>query len=242
MALRLFDPCPFNFSDATPTVGGSTVSGGTSLSGYEDVIRVDGGGFWTVTCNNGDFGDRDEAGRAVVMAWKALMAGMAGGSVAIIYAFHGRLHQPVLDSYRSPHSDDTSFSDDSLYVTPGAASTVLAVVNGQIGGNRATILDIAITSERSLIGGERFSYIGANGWGERAAEIASVEDINGGKRITFQPPIRGGIAVGDPLDFDNVRCRMRRTSLTEQLADGVFMSATVSFQEDMRPPPPDDDA
>lgn len=227
MASRLFHPCRFNFSDATPTVGGSTVSGGTSLSGYEDVFRVDGGGFWTVACNGGDFGDRDEEGRADVLAWKSINAAMVGGSVPIIFEFCGRLHQPVLDAYRV---------GDAPYITPGAAASVLAVVNGQSGGNRATILDIAIVSERALIGGERFTYIGADGWGERAAEIADVQDIPSGKRITFSPPIRGGIVAGAALDFDNVRCRMRRTAISEQLTEGVFMSASISFQEDMRRP------
>lgn len=228
MALRLFHPCRFGFSDQDIRVDGSTVSGGVSLSGYEDVIRVDGGGFWRADFTGADFGDRDEEGRADTLAWRAINASMVGGSVSVIVEFCDRLHQPVLDAHRV---------GDAPYITPGAAASVLAVVNGQVGGNRATILNIAIVSERALIGGERFTYIGANGWGERVAEIAEVQDIPGGKRITISPPIRGGIALGSALDFDNVRCRMRRTSApSNPLNMGTFSTASISFQEDMRPP------
>jgi hypothetical protein len=237
MALRLFHPCQFGFSDQDIRVVGSTISGGTSLSGYEDVIQTSGGGFWAADFSGADFGDRDDAGRAETLAWRAANAAMQGGSIPVTLQFCDRLHQPVLDRHRSPHSDDTPFADTSLYASAGATATVLAVVNGQAGGNRTTVLDIAFAGERDLIGGERFTYTGAKGWGERAAEIYAVEDIPGGKRITFQPPIRGGISAGDPLDFDNVRCRMRRTSQpSNPLNMGAFSTASISFQEDMRPP------
>lgn len=217
---------------------GSTISGGTSLSGYEDVIRTDGGGFWRADFTDADFGDRDDAGRAETLSWRALNAGMQGGSVAVIVTFCDRLHQPVYGRALVPHSDNTPFSDDSPYQSSGAECSVVAVVNGQVGGNRATVLDIRLVSERPLIGGERFGYIGAGGWGERAAEIYDVEDRGGGvTRVTFIPPIRGGVAVGDALDFDDPRCRMRKTSpASNALNMGTFSSASISFVEDMRPP------
>lgn len=215
---------------------GSTISGGVSLSGYEDVIRNDGGGTWRADFTGADFGDRDDAGRAETLAWRALNAGMLGGSVAVIVQFCDALHQPVTGSQSVPHSDDTPFSDDSLYRGSGASGRVLAVVNGQAGGNRATVLDISLAAGRGLIGGEKFTHVHP-AWGERAYEIYSVEPIGGGYRVTFQPPIRGGIAAGDELDFDNVRCRMRRTSQpANALSLGVFSSGSISFQEDMRPP------
>lgn len=223
MALRVFHPCDFHFEEQDIRVDGSTVSGGVSLSGFEDVVRVDGGGFWRADFSNADFGDRDDAGRAETLAWRAENAAMLGGTVPVIVRLCDRLHQPVLGSFGSP---------------PGAACTVLAVVNGQAGGNRATVLDISLVSQRPLLAGERFGYFGANGWGERAAEVYAVEDRpNRVQRITFQPPIRGGIAAGAMLDFDSPSCRMRRTSpASNPLNMGAFSSASISFQEDMRPP------
>ncbi len=221
--LRVFHPCQFGFSSDDIRVDGSAMSGGTSLSGYEDVIRTDGGGIWRADFGDADFGDRDDAGRAETLAWRALNAGMQGGAVPVIVKFCDRLHQPVLDGHGSP---------------PGAEATVVGVVNGQARGNRATVLDIRIVSQRPLIGGERFGYIGADGWGERVGDVYEVEDRGGGlTRITFQPPIRGGIAPGAALDFDNPGCRMRRTSpASNPLNMGTFSSASISFQEDMRPP------
>ena len=237
MAMRVFHPCRFNFANEDVRVTDNTVTGGVSLSAYEDLIRSDGGGIWRADYSDADFGDRDDEGRAETLAWRAINGGMIGGSVGIIVQFCDRLHQPVGNVQRVPHSDDTPFGDESLYVTPGSASRVLAVVNGQAGGLRATVLDIAVTSESPLIGGERFTYIGANGWGERAASIYALEPIGGGYRVTIEPPIRGGIAAGASLDFDDVRCRMRRTSAASNaLSMGAFSSASISFQEDMRPP------
>lgn len=229
MALRVFHPCQFYFADQDIRVDGSTITGGTSLSGYEDVIRIDGGGIWRADFTDADFGDRDDAGRAETLAWRSFNAAQIGGAAPAIVDFCDRHHQPIGPAFTVA---------GTTYATPGAASSVVRIVNGQAGGLRATVIDIAIISERPLIGGERFTYIGAKGWGERAAEISDVQDLSGTrKRITFQPPIRGGIAVGDVLDFDNVRCRMRRTSpASNPLSMGVFSAASISFQEDMRRP------
>lgn len=228
MALRVFHPCQFSFADQDIRVDVTTTSGGVSLSGYEDVIGTGGGGIWRADFSGADFGDRDDEGRAETLAWRASNAAMQGGSVAVDVQFCDRLHQPINDAFTVP---------GTTYATKGASAMVTRVVNGQVGGNRATILDITIVSERPLIGGERFSYQGANGWGWRAAEIFDVSGTNGAFRIAISPPIRGGIKAGDALDFDDVRCQMRRTSAASNpLNMGVFSSASISFQEDMRPP------
>lgn len=237
MALRVFHPCQWHFDDQDIRVAGATVSGGVSLSGIEDIIRTDSGGYWLADFGNADFGDRDAAGRAETLSWRAVNAGMLGGSVPVVVQFCDRFHQPVLDVTKVPHSDQTPFSDRSLYQSGGASATVAAVQNGQAGGNRATVIEIAPVFGQSLIGGERFTHVHAT-WGERAYEVYSVEPVEGGGlRLTFQPPIRGGIAIGDELDFDNVRCRMRRISEpSNPLNMGVFSSASISFREDMVPP------
>lgn len=238
MALRVFDPCAFGFTDQDIRVDIAVITGERSLSGFQDIDGTGGGGIWIAEFSGADFGNRDDAGRAATLYWRAVNGGMQGGVIAVDVLFEDRLHQPVRDRALVPHSDGTPFSDDSLYVSSGAQCVVAAVVNGQVGGNAATVLDIRLTAERELLGGERFSYYGANGWNWRAGETYAVEDRGGGvTRVTFSPPIRGGIAAGDALDFDTIRCQMTRTSpASNALGMGAFSTATIAFQEDMRPP------
>lgn len=235
MALRVLHLCQFHFENQDVRVIGSEVDGGTSLSGIKDVVETSGGGYWQGDWSDADFGGRSDDERAETLAWRAVNAGLGGGR-RVVVPFCDRWHQPVLDRVTVPHSDGTPFSDGSEYDSGGASSTVLAVVNGQAGGLNCTILDIAITSERALMGGERFTHVHPT-WLERAYEIGSVEDIAGGKRISFHPPIRGGIEAGDPLDFDDPRCVMRRVSdPTNALSMGLYSSASITMVEDMRDP------
>lgn len=227
--------CQFNFETQDIRVVGSEVDGGTSLSGIADPVQIDGGGYWQADFSNADFGGVADDDRAATLAWRAINAGLSGGANAIV-RFCDRHHQPVNDSATVPHSDDTPFDDDSEYLSGGAEASVTAVVNGQAGGLNATIIEISLTSDRPLIGGERFTHV-HDTWLDRAYEVRKVEPITGGVRLTFQPPIRGGVAVGDPIDFDDPRCVMRRTSPpTNALSLGLYSSASIAFVEDMRPP------
>jgi hypothetical protein len=236
-ALRTIHLCPYNFSTTDPVVIGTEIDGGTSVAGIQDTIATDGGGYWQWTLNSGSFGGRSDDRRNQSLSWRAINAGLSGGNRAV-FRFCDRYHQPVLAARTVPHSDGTPFDDDTLYASPGADAHVLAVNNGQTGGLNCTSLDIAITSERALIGGERFTYVHPT-WLERCAETYSVEPIDGGVRIKFQPPIRGGINVGDPLDFDDPRCVMRRISApTNALSPGSLTTQVSSLVlvEDMRDP------
>jgi hypothetical protein len=233
MALRVLHLCQFHFENQDIRVVGSEVDGGTSLSGIKDIVETSGGGYWQGDWSDADFGGRSEEERAETLGWRAVNAGLAGGR-RVVVPFCDRWHQPILDRVTAPYG--TPFTEGSEYITAGASASVLAVVNGQTGGLNCTILDIATTSERPLIGGERFTHVHAT-WLDRAYEISTVADIAGGKRISFHPPIRGGIATGDALDFDNPRCVMRRVSdPTNALSMGLFSSASITMVEDLRDP------
>jgi hypothetical protein len=234
--IRLFHPCMFNFADEDIRIVGSTISGGTSLSGYEDSTETSGGGFWRADFLNADFGGPEEDDRAVTLAWRAVNGGMNGGSVPVDVMFCDALHQPITGPAGVPYSDGTPLTAEALEAGSGARGAVMAVVNGQVGGLRATVIDVAIASERPLLGGERFTLVHPT-WGPRAYQTSLVEDVPGGKRLTFSPPIRGGVAVADYVDFTNIRCRMRRVSEpSNALSMGAFGSGSISFQEDMRRP------
>lgn len=237
MALRTLHLCAFQFKDADLRVVAAELDGGTAINGTSEVIQTDGGGYWQADYTNGSFGGRQSDRRDLTLAWRAINAGLTGGTPAIV-RFCDIHHQPVIAGLSVPHSDDTPFSDDAEYASEGADATVLAVVNGQAGGLNCTILDIDFAGGKPLIGGERFTHVHPT-WDARAYEISDVTDIEGGQRIKFIPPIRGGILVGDPLDFTDVRCIMRRASpATNALNLGLYSTASISFVEYMVDPEP----
>lgn len=221
--------CQFNFATQDIRVVGSETDGGTSLSGISDPIQTDGGGYWQADFSDGKFGGRQDDRRASTLEWRSLNAELNGGG-RVVVRFCDRHHQPILGFSQPFPSLDDATSD------VGAVATVLAVVNGQTGGLNATTIDVAIASERPLLGGERFTHVHAT-WLDRAYEIISATPISGGVRLSFIPPIRGGIAIGDAIDFNAPRCVMRRISApSNAISGGLFSTASITLVEDMRPP------
>lgn len=217
-----FHPCQFGFKDKDIKREGMTTSGGRSLSGYEDVIRTDGGGFITADFSNGLTRNREPT-----LAWRAITDAMDGGAVAVVVHFCDRLHQPVLDAASVPHSDQTPFSDDALYRGAGATGSTTAPA-----ALRATTLRMSFTGQRDLIGGEWFTIVHPT-WGERAYRVIAIE----GDTIQFRPPLREAVDAGTALDFDNPRCRMRLSGTPANATNmGRFQTVTARFVEDMRQP------
>lgn len=221
MATPVFHPCRFNFDDQDIRRVGSVTSGGTSLSGIDDPIESDGGGFWQADFTNGDTFERDDT-----LAWRAITAAMDNGAAAVIVEFCDRLHTPNGGEMGVAGSAD-QFGDRRSFTGPGVTATTVAPAN-----LRGTSLGIAIHSERELVGGERFTIVHPN-WGERAYEVISAS----GSAIRFRPPLREAVTTGTPLDFDNPRCRMRMSSpASNALNIGRYGSCAISFVEDMRKP------
>lgn len=211
--MRHFHPCQFSFDDQDIRREGMTTSGGRSLSGYEDVIRTDGGGFIVAEFTNGETWEREDT-----LAWRAVTDSMDGGAIPVVVHFCDRLHQPIGDAYTVP---------GTIYATKGAqasATTAAAL--------RATSMHLTIVSEKPLIGGEWFTIVHPT-WGERAYRIIEVQ----GDTIQFRPPLREVIAAGTPLDFDDPRCRMRLSGAPSNATNiGRFQAVSARFVEDMRTP------
>lgn len=235
MPLPVLHLCQFAFQTQDVRIVGSEIDGGTSISGISEPTQTDGGGYWLADYSNGNFGDRDEAGRRNTLAWRAKQQLFNGGRQQVVL-FCDRWHQPVQPVHRAPRIG-RFHPIDPLSLQPFSTSAVTSVINGEAGGLNATIIEISFVGEKPLIGGERFTYVHPT-WLERCAQIESVETIDGGYRIAFLPGIRGGIAVGDALDFDNPRCVMRRLSQpSNALNMGVFaQNMSLQLVEDMRQP------
>jgi hypothetical protein len=223
MTLPVFHPCQFDFQDIDLRRVGNVTSGGTSLSGIDDPIETDGGGFWRLDLINGETIDRTAG-----LAWRALTEGMDNGSQAVIALLCSeRLFQPVGDLVTVDHSDGTPFSDDTPYDSSGADYTIVADA-----ALRAVTVQIAGASELPLIGGELFSVEHA-AWGWRVYRITRID----GDVITFRPPLREAMAAGTALEFDTPRCQMRMASVaSNQTNMGRFTACSLSMVEDMRKP------
>jgi hypothetical protein len=221
MALPVFHPCQFNFQDQDIRRVGSTTSGGTSLSGIDDPIESDGGGYWQADFTNGATRMRSDT-----LAWRAINAAMDNGSAAIIVEFCDRLHTPGGGEMGVAGSRD-QFGDRRAFLPPSVVATAVSAAN-----LRGTSLGISIASERELIGGEKFTIVHPT-WGERAYEVVSIS----GSTIRFRPPLREAVTAGASLDFDNPRCKMRRVSAPSNLTNlGRYGQCAISFVEDMRKP------
>ncbi len=225
MATPVFHPCQFQFKDIDLRRVGNVTTGGTSLSGVEDPIESDGGGYWRFDGTNGNTRTR-EAG----LSWRALTEAMDGGAQAVIVLLCSeRLYQPVGDGVTVSHSDSSLFNDHTGYQSSGA--TFVASAPAAL---RATSMQIQGASEKPLMGGELFSAEHPT-WGWRVYRIIR---ITGDGQIDFRPPLREAVTTDTPLEFDTPRCKMRLASPTSNPTNiGRFTSASISFVEDMRKPP-----
>lgn len=219
--MRTIHLCQFRFRTVNIRRVGHVVDGGTSLSGLTDEQEIDGGGYF-----QGDFSNGSTNTKTAGNAWRVLSDADAGEPFNVVLCAERRF-QPVGPSILVPHSDDTSFDDDSEYVSGGAdyATTADAAL-------RATSLSMSGTSEKPIIGGELFS-IQHPTWGWRVYRIRSVDGAN----ISFRPPLREAVPAGTQLEFDTPRCQMVVQGTPDNTTDtGRSTTCAISFVEDMRPP------
>lgn len=227
-----FPTSTFAFDEQEIDIERRTISGGTSISGEEDVIETDGGGRVFAEFASGPLLERE-----TVLAWRAIKTRFDGGTESIIVPFCDPLHQPFgeagsdpFDSatygHQVPHSDDAPFADDSLYVggEPTASARAAAAL-------RATTIELNTSFNRDLVGGEWFSIEHpVKGW--RAYRIATIVSQSPGAVVTFRPPLREAVEAGEIIDFANPRCLMRIDGRPDaRLELGRYGEAAIRFVE-----------
>lgn len=198
--MKVFPTCLFAPNGTEADIELRTVSGGTALSGDETLIGTDGGGRVFVEMD--DF-YLDEPQTA--LAWSAISALMDGGLRPMIVPICDAVHQPTNGFVYVPHSDGTSFSDETLYEQ---GTSVVHLAEDAI--LRAATLQLDITAlGRALLGGEWLS-IDHGTWRWRAYKIAEIIAQDGvSATITIRPTLREATLAGAIVDFDNPRCVMR---------------------------------
>jgi hypothetical protein len=199
------------------------MSGGIALNGVEDVIATDGGGSWYA-----DLGNADQYTRSRVMTWRAFKSAIRYGADPFIFPVCDLRHQPSVSAHRVPHSDDTPFSDDSLY--EGVDSDARLSANAAL---RSTQISISMALARPLIGGERFTINHPN-MRDRCYQIGRIISLTSSTAtFQFHPPLREGAATGEQLDFHNPRCVMRLDgAMRAPLAGPRWATGSARFVED----------
>lgn len=221
--MKVFPTCLFAPDGQEADLDRRIISGGTALSGNEDVVATDGGGrvFYEIA-------DPYLDEPATALAWRALSAYLDGGVRPIIVPFCDGRHQPVGALIPTPHSDGTTFSDESEYEPTLIGEAVGAA------DLRATTMSIRINAlPRPLLGGEWFS-IDHPSMRWRAYRIAEVLSVAGSiATVSFRPPLREAVSNGDEIDFGNPRCTMRlEGAMRSPMQMGFASGGPVRFVED----------
>lgn len=215
---------------------------GQAAQPFAPIIRSDGGGYWSCTMTDVNlagkrFADAKgrERQRLSTLLWRAVRQLADGGVVPIVVPRNDALFRPwpvgvaQSSSTSIPHSDDSSFSDDSQYY-----QSVIDIVTVGTANLRATSLDVLINVAGDLVGGEAFSIFHGN-YGWRLYEIATVDYTDATRAtITFNPPLREAVAGSTSLEFDRPRCMMRLatpSAMDLSVAPWTFNRASVSFVE-----------
>lgn len=215
----VFPTALFGFLSKEIDVERQTVRGGTSIAGETDTVSTDGGGRVFAEFANGSLVDR-----STVLAWRALAGLLEEGATAFVVPFCEIRFQPYGAVHAVPHSDDTPFSDDSLYA--GGSSNLPALAAADL---RATILSVdTALLPQALLGGEWFAIEHpTKGW--RAYKVRRILSPTS---ISFVPPLREAVEIGEPLDFTYPRCLMVASGRPGTRTDyGRATEAAIRFVE-----------
>lgn len=226
MALRIFHPCQFGFTTSNIRILGSSISGGRSLSGIEDTIQTDGGGYRAVDLSSGSARTREQN-----LAIRALVDEVGTTQAMIVLLCAERHFQPVLGRPSPTMADwNTPVADDA----PDKGASFVTTADAAL---RATQITITGNSERPVEPGNLFS-INNPTWGWRVHRITDVEPSGGDLLIRFVTPLREAITAGTPLEFDTPRCQMRFAQAPDLPTDqGLRTTLSLTLVEDMRKPP-----
>lgn len=193
--MKVFPTCLFAPNGVEADIERRVVSGGTSLSGDETLIGTDGGG--RVFAEFSDFYLDDPE---VALAYRALSVIAEDGLNPIFVPLCDARHQPTQGRVTVPHSDGSSFSDETLYQQQDGEAVTTADAP-----LRATSLAIqAVSFARALQGGEWFS-IDHPTMRHRCYRVGTIQ----GGTITFRPPLREAVPAGATLNFGDPLCTMR---------------------------------
>lgn len=200
-----------------------SLAGPSTVSGAGQVVASD-AGLWKISLGNILVHNSQER-----LAFRALATLLEGRLNPILIplcradqpvpagAVAAGLYEPV------PHDDDAPFDDESEY-----SGTVIDVVAASAAAVRAVSMTVTVNYAGDIQSGQNFSI------GERLYRVRTFDpDTN---ELTFRPPLREAVEIGDRLEFDNPVGRFRLATDGEMDLDLEMRrngSPTVNLIEDI---------
>ena len=195
--MRVFPSYAFQFSDMEADVERRTMSGGTAISGGEDVIAADGGGRVYA-----QFGDPYLDEPEMALAWKACASVLKGGVVPVIVPLGDLRHQFNRD-LRIPKSLPWWTEAEYLTGDSGVALSADAAL-------RATTLNLAIDFLPAPLRAGMWLSINHTTMSHRAYQIDDVVSQSGtAAQIVIGHPLREATLTGAAVELHDPRCVMR---------------------------------
>lgn len=197
--------------------------GPSSVSGVSQIVSQD-AGLWQASIGRVYLPDLVSK-----RLWAALDALMEGGMHPILIPYYVQ-DRPILPEWKPlyrpvRHSDLSLFSDGTAY--QGGVVDVVLATNVPV---RGTTAGIHINVGHELQPGQHFSF------GERLYRLRTVEYTSeNAATITFRPPAREAVTIGERLEFDFPVCRMRLAGDSQMDLEHTptISSRTARFIEDI---------
>lgn len=222
----------FNPARITLRPIGAVLTGGTALSGEQDVTRTDGGGLWEIAMEEIILLTPDQ-----VRAWRAWEDHLEGGVQRVLVpvadvrnaprpVIGGRLGRP---SRLLATTDDPYFPEAVGFASPFIVARL--VVDAAL---RATTVTIFVERGQRLRGGEVFALDHAVK-GRRVYRVGRVLERNGqSARVTIRTPLREATPAGSACDFDwpsTVARLVPDTDISPTLLNGRSSGVNILFRE-----------
>ena len=195
--MRVFPTYAFAFSDIEADIERRVITGGTALSGQEDIVGADGGG--RVFAQYGDpYLDEPE----MALAWKACASVLKGGVTPVIVPL-GDLRHQFNREMRIPKS--LPWWTEAEYATGDSGVSLSADA-----ALRATTLDLAIDFIPAPLRAGMWLSIDHATLRHRAYMIDEVVSQSGtAAQIKISHPLREATLTGAAVEFHDPRCVMR---------------------------------
>jgi hypothetical protein len=195
---------------------GQVISGGVTADGQQQRVNATGGGLWALQMDFRRLSTPDQ-----IRAWRVIQYGSQGGVVAVNIALCDLRQAPRPTGWVAasgvPHSDDSPFSDSSLYASQTIVSTLDAAA-----ALRATTIRVTFDSDSVPLGGEFFS-LGYGSWKHELHVVTGSTLVSGNTYdLTFVPPLRAAHSAGETVIWDH-------PTGTFVLAQADSMSLSVAY-------------